>query len=869
MANPNDQTPRPPRWADRLLEWFVVPHLLEDLQGDLQEVFHKRTRQVGLARARREYAWAVLHYLNPSFRKSYRRSGKPQPNYPKPLFTDMLRNYLTIARRNLARNKASSAINIGGLAGGLAVAMLIGLWIHDEVSYNTYHRNYGQIAQVWSGGHEPATGTIDGSVFIQHPVGPTLRNHYPQYFKHVLLAWGVEAHTLSTADKRLQKKGLFIEGGALDMLSLRMLKGSYQSLDDPQSVVLSQSAATALFGESDPVNQRLRLAGRMDVKVSGVYEDIPANNRFSEVQFFAPWALWAAANDWVRKSETDWDNRPFTAYVQLQPNTSVDEANAAIRDLYARFVPADFYQTMARDKPFVQLIPMRTWHLYGDIINGKPAGGRITYVWLFGIVGLFVLLLACINFINLSKARSEKRAREVGVRKVMGSARRHLIGQFLSESCLVVLLAFLLALGLVAIGLDGFNALADKEIRLPFGNPQFWLIALAFILGTGLLAGLYPAFYLSAFQPVKALRGVIRFGRLAALPRQILVVTQFTVSIVLIMGTLIVYRQIQYAQNRPIGYDRSGLLTVDTDDPAFDGKHEALKRELLSSGVVSQVSTSSNPLTAVWNSTGGYDWPGKAPNRDTEFAVCKISPDYGPTVGWKVVAGRDFSPDIRTDSTDAVIINEAAARYMGLENPVGQKLTDVDEFGQPKWSKTIIGVVKDLVMDSPYDPVKQTIFYQKAGATNLLHIRIDPTVSAQAALPRIEATFRKVAPAALFDYQFVDQEYALKFSQEKRIGTLAGIFAGLAIFISCLGLFGLAAFVAEQRTKEIGIRKVLGASVGNLWGLLSSSFVNLVLVACGLAVPISYYFLGNGWIALPTGPTSRGGGWPPPGRGLY
>jgi hypothetical protein len=362
------------------------------------------------------------------------------------------------------------------------------------------------------------------------------------------------------------------------------------------------------------------------------------------------------------------------------------------------------------------------------------------------------------------------------------------------------------------------------------------------------VAGLYPAFYLSSFQPVKVLKGTIRAGRTAALPRKVMVVVQFTVSVGLIMGTFVVYEQIQHARNRPIGYDRQSLLTLPLDDPGFAGKGQVLRAELLRSGMVTGVATSSSPLTEVWNVTGGYEWQGKDPNLDASFVRCNVTPEYGKTVGWQVVAGRDFSAALATDTTDALIVNEAAVQYMGLKNPVGQQLTDVDEFGHPKWKKTIIGVVKDIVMESPYEPVQPTIYYYNDNAARLIHLRINPGVSAPAALAGIEAVFKRIVPSALFDYKFVDAEYARKFSQEERIGTLAGLFSLLAIFISCLGLFGLASFVAEQRTKEMGIRKVLGATLYNLWHTQTKEFVVLVGLACGIAIPVSYWLMG-GWLA--------------------
>ncbi len=830
----------PPRLFHRFFRWYCHPKLLHYIEGDLLELYRERVNEKGYRIADIQFIIDVLLLFRPAIIKSLRLQGNLNQY-------GMFRSYFKIGWRKLLRNKGYSAINIGGLSIGMTVAMLIGLWIYDEISFNKYHKNYDHIANVWGGSIDPETSAIEGSTTMQYPVAAVLRNNYPQYFKYVLMSNGIGDHTLSLKDKKVNKKGLFIEGGGPDMLSLRMLKGTYKSLDDPHSIILSQSAAKAIFGDEEPMNKSLSINTSMEAVVTGIYEDIPRNSRFGEVQFFSPWSLWVSSHSWISTREADWDNRSFNVYVQLQPHTTFEAADAAIRDIYYKNVPADFFATIEKYKPFAQLVPMRTWHLYTEFKDGKPAGGLVTFVWLFGIVGIFVLLLACINFINLSTARSEQRSREVGVRKSLGSAKQQLISQFLSESFLVVTLAFAFSIVLLALLQLPFNELADKSITLPFNNITFWIIALAFIVVIGFVAGLYPAFYLSSFQPVKVLKGALRSGRLASLPRKVMVVVQFTVSVVLILGTLIVYKQIQYSRDRPVGYHREKLITIALGDPNYKGKQQVLRAELLRTGVVSDVATSSSPITAVWNVTNGYEWKGKDPNLDANFAICNITQQFGNTVGWEIVAGRDFSEDFKADSIESVIINEAAVKYMGLQEPVGQVLTDVDEFGHPKWSRVIIGVVRDIVMSSPYEPVSQTLYYYNKNASSIMHVKINPEASANDALPKIKAAVEKVVPTALFDYKFVDQEYALKFSQEERIGKLSGVFSILAIFISCLGLFGLASFVAEQRTKEIGIRKVMGASVSNLWQMLSRDFVVLVIISCFIAIPIGYYLM-QGWL---------------------
>ncbi|GAB3919335.1 ABC transporter permease [Larkinella terrae] len=835
----------PPRWADRLLEWFVAPHLLEYVQGDLQELFYKRVEQVGPARARREYVWGVIHCLTPFFQKPLRREiAQPFSDYPQPAQTVMLRNYLKIAFRNLAKNKGYSFINISGLAMGMAVTMLIGLWIYDEISFNQYHKNYKDIAQVRRVYTDPNIQKTFGTEAMQFPMRAALKSQYHHYFKHILMAWWVSDYTVSMADKKIQKRGEFIDPGVLDMLSLKMLKGNYASLDQLHSIVLSKSAAQAIFGEEDPINKNLKIDNRIDVVVTGVYEDIPRNNRFGDVEFFSPWDLWVASNGWIKEVENEWGNSSFGIYVQLLPHVSIETANAGIKDFYLKSTPKETAEQSAKYKFGVFLYPMKDWHLYSELKDGRPSGGRITFVWIFGLVGFFVLVLACINFMNLSTARSEKRAKEIGIRKAIGSLKNQLVQQFLSESFLVVILSFALSLLLISIALPWFNQVADKALSLPVESLLFWAISLAFIAITTFLAGAYPAFYLSAFQPVKVLKGTIRLGRFAALPRKILVVVQFTVSIILIVGTIVVYKQIKYAQDRPVGYNREGLISVPKNDPNYVGKLDVLRSELLNTGVVAGVELSSSPLTAVWNNVGGFKWKGKNPELASDFSITEVSYGFGQLVNWQLIAGRDFSRAFATDSTK-MIINETAAKYLGLKNPVGEFVT----FYDGKQTRQIIGVVKDLVMTSPYEPEKRAFFFLDANykSASQIDIKIKPTVSANAALPEIEAVFKKIVPSAAFNYKFVDEEYAKKFSDEDRISKLASFFATLAIFISCLGLFGLASFVAEQRTKEIGVRKVLGASVLNLWGLLSKDFVLLVIIALGIAIPTSRYFL-TGWL---------------------
>jgi hypothetical protein len=416
------------------------------------------------------------------------------------------------------------------------------------------------------------------------------------------------------------------------------------------------------------------------------------------------------------------------------------------------------------------------------------------------------------------------------------------MSQFFSESFIVVDIAFVVALVVVSTSLSWFNELAGKRMEMPWTNISFWLSSFVFILFTGFLAGSYPALYLSSFNAVKVLKGSVRVGRFASLPRKVLVVTQVTVSITLIIGTIIVYQQIQFAKDRPVGDSRDGLLMIHMTTPEFYGKHDVLLTELKNTGVVLDMAESSGSPTDIQYINGGFDWKDKDPAFTPNWATVTVTAEYGKTLGWQFASGRDFSRDMASDSA-AFVINEAAAKILGFENPIGETIRWQNGWRSKYTSFTILGVVKDMVMKSPYEPPVPSIFLLSKYGTNCFNIRIDPQTSTSEALPKIEAVFKKIVPSAPFDYRFADQEYALKFAAEERVGKLATVFAVLAILISCLGLFGLASFVAEQRTKEIGIRKIVGASVFNLWKLLSKDFVELVIISCLIAIPIAYYFL--------------------------
>lgn len=761
----------------------------------------------------------------------------------------MLKNYFKIAFRNLLKNRIYSFINISGLAIGMSATMLIALWIHDELNVNRYFQNKDKVAIIYQ--HQTINGTTFTGPAIPRPLEFALRDEYADNFKHISMAsWEFPAY-LQYGETTINQLGNAMQPGVPDMLNLDILKGIKNGIDDPKSLMISESTAKALFHSEDPIGKIVKVNSANDLKVSAVYKDIPEGNFFSDMDYLMPWDHYISTQQWIVNAEDQWDNNSFQLFVQINDNMTMDEVTSRITNVKSKLAPS-----LAEYDPRMFLFPMKDWHLRNSFENGVQSGGRIENVWLFGIIGMFILLLACINFINLSTARSEKRAIEVGIRKSIGSQRGQLIFQFLTESFLIVLLAFLLAIGIVLLSLNGFNTLASKSIVFPWANGVFWGLSLLFILVTAVLSGSYPALYLSSFNPVAVLKGTFKAGRYSSLPRKVLVVTQFTISVALIIGTLVVMNQIQFSKDRPSGYEKDGLVQIPVMSAEFEGKHETMRTQFLASGGAVSMTTSSSPTTNVWSNRSGYNWTGKPEGFQDDLAYTAVGYDFVKTLGLKLIDGRGFSREFATDS-NAVILNKTAVEYMNLKNPVGEFLRDMDT-ENPFPPKKIIGVIDDMIMQSPYEPVKQSIYeFDAFGNLSYYNLRLNPKNTTSDNLALIEATFKRNFPNTPFDYQFVDEEYGRKFRAEERIASLARVFTALAIFISCLGLFGLASYVAEQRTKEIGVRKVLGASVSQLWLLLSKDFITLVVIALLVASPIAYYVMSQ-WLQKFTYRTSVG-----------
>ena len=712
----------------------------------------------------------------------------------------------------------------------MTVALLIGLWVYFQYSYDRFLPDYGQLYQVRRNFNSNGELLTFSSTSLK--LADVLRREIPE-IGYVIESDGLGPHGLVAGDKKFFLSGTQINGNFLQAFQYPLLQGNPGTvLKDPYSIVLTESVAKALFGNENPINKTVRFDNRDNLTVTGVLKDVPANSSL-QFKYLVPFSYLEQRDTNVKANRTSgFGNNGYQLFVRLKPGISYAQVAPKIKDIEK--TEKDNTNAMMSD---VIMQPMQDWHLYSGYENGKATGGFVDYVRLFSIIGVLVLVIACINFVNLTTARSEKRAKEVGIRKAIGSGRKDLVIQFLIESGVITFIAFGVSLLFVQLALPAFNLLTGNEISIPFRNSLFWTIALGCVFLTGLAAGSRPAFYLSAFNPVRVLKGSPGAGREATLSRKILVVLQFSCSVALIVSTIVVYQQINYARNRPTGYTIDRLMMTDMNED-ISLNYRALKNELIQEGIADHMTLASSPITDIYQHSDLDHWPGKKAGETVEMGVITVMDDYFKTVGIHLAQGRDFEgpPD-----TASVIFNETAIKRLRLQNPLNQV---IKVFGG---TFRIVGVAGDALMSSPFAPAEPTMFLFQTGGKNVVMYHLSPHIKTSEAITRLTTIFSKYCPAYPYTYQFADQSYAAKFNLEVLVGKLAGLFAGLAIFISCLGLFGLAAYVAEQRTKEVGIRKVLGASVSQVWLLLSKDFIVLVVISCVIATPVALYFL-QGWL---------------------
>ena len=733
----------------------------------------------------------------------------------------MVKNFFKIAYRNILRNKGFSFINISGLAIGMASAVLILLWIQNEMSHDKFHAKSDRIYT--ANNLDKFNGEVWAWASTPKVLGPALKMAYASDVEDVVRC-SFANFLFTVGDKHLNVQGNFVDSGFLNVFSFPLLEGNAtQALSGNYNIVITQKLAKKLFGNEDAMGKVVRIDSLDNFKVTGVLKDLPNNTAFN-FEYLVPWAYMKK----IHQDDDAWGNNSVQTYIVLKPGISQKAFDAKIKNITINHTVNT--KSPSTTKVFTQLFSDQ-W-LYSKSENGKYVGGRIEQVKLFGIIAAFILLIACINFMNLSTARSEKRAKEVGIRKVVGAQKKWLIIQFIGESIMLAFLAGILAVIIVEISLGGYNKLVGKELYIDFGNPYFWLTGIAFILFTGLLAGSYPAFYLSSYQPVKVLKGTFKAANALVTPRKVLVVLQFTFAIALIICTIVVVHQIKYAQSRDAGYNKDRL--VYTFIQGDNEKHyDLIKNELLNTGAAVAVTKSMSPITQRWSDSWGFRWPGSKPGDDkTDFVRLSSDADFVKTMGVQLLEGRDI--DIKNypaDST-AMLLNETAVKIMRLKTPVGSTIKEDDGYD---WH--VVGVIKDFVFESPYQKIQQLMVTGPKSWFNVIHYKLSPLLPTDKALQMARQVFDKYNPQYGFDYHFVDEAYAQKFEEEKRTGTLAGLFAGLTIFISCLGLFGLATYMAENRIKEIGVRKVLGASVTSITALLSKDFLKLVIISFVIASP--------------------------------
>lgn len=737
----------------------------------------------------------------------------------------MLKNYIIVAWRNLLRNKAISAINILGLSLGLTSVILILLSVANELSFDQFHEKKDRIYAVWN--RNMLSDRMNCWPTMSAPVAPAMKQEIPEVKDAIRMTY-TNPSLVSYKDKKMMLRGSYADPGFLTTFSFPLLKGDAHSvLNNVSNIVLTESAAKKLFGNEEPMNKIVKFDNTENLVVTGIIKDLPNNTSFY-FEYLVPWEnLVKQGRDYPY-----WGNNFCQTFVELKPGASEDVVNSKIKNMVITHAN---YET--KNELFLHNI--KKWELYSKFENGKIVGGRIDYVRMIATIAAFILLIACINFMNLSTARSERRAKEVAIRKVIGATKKSLIWQFIIESMIITFISLVVAIILAWWLLPFYNSLVHKQLALQLGQPAYWICGVLILVVTGFLAGSYPAFYLSSFQPIRILKSSINLSKRSVTPRRLLVVFQFIVSIALIICTIIIQQQIMHAKERPTGYNGDNIVYHYFTGDLFD-KYESVKQELLSSGVATNVCETNNPITQPGSNTFGVSWEGSDKNNSVLFDLVSANDGFTNFFGIKLVAGRDLDVTKYPSDTLNCIINESAAKVLGYKDPVGRTLTH-------DTTLHIVGVFKDFIWGSPFAPTAPMIVHAAYTNYNVINVRLNTSRPTSENLKIMEQIFKKYNPAFPFEYHFVDDNYAKKFIDEQTIGTLARISAALAILISCLGLFGLAAFTAEKRTKEIGIRRVIGASLWDIVKLLSKEFIILVGIAALIAFPIAWLTMNN-WL---------------------
>ncbi len=813
---------QPPKLALSFLRWFCKPEFLEEIEGNLTELYEIQHRRSPW-KANLRFGWNVLKTLRPELTRSL------FPKYPINPIT-MFRHNFVITVRNFRRHKSSFFINLIGLSTGLASALLIYLWVNDELQMDKFHANDSRIYRLLEHVDE-ATGMKTGT-HSSGSMAQALEEEMPEVEFAAAVLGPYDGITLSTGEKNVKSNGRIVNNDFFKMFSYSLIEGTVDNIwAEKNSIVISEALAQNIFGTSiDVLGRTLKLQHNEEYTISGIFENTPSN---SSEQFSFAIAFEEFATQEGREHLLSWGSTPATIYVMLRDGVKVEDFNVKISD----FVQIKREKEVRFRTPF--LVSYSDYYLFGNYENGKQAGGRIEYVRLFSIIAIFIVIIACINFMNISTAKASRRQKEVGIKKATGASRFSLVFQYLGESTLITAIALVIAVGLVWTLLPQFNIITGKELNLNLQSVEILTMA-ALVLVTGFVSGSYPALYLSGFKPAAVLKGKVSSAGGETWIRKGLVILQFTISVVLIVSVLVVYKQIEYTQTKSLGFNREHVMLVERERPDNDMEHlDAYIEELKAiPGVINASTTGHNLSGGVWG-VYGFEWEGKDPNDNTHFEHMAVYYEVLEIFEMDLVAGRTYSQEFSNEQ-DKAIFNEAAIAHMGLENPVG---TTIKFWGR---EKEIIGVVKDFHFESLHNEVRPMLISLRPGNTEQWIIKVKPGMERDV-IAGLEDFQQKNNPGFALVYSFLDEEYQKQYVAEQRVSVLSRYFATLAILISCLGLFGLAAFNVELRTKEVGIRKILGSSNMAILRLLSADLTKLVLVAIIIALPISYYLSSN-WL---------------------
>jgi len=746
----------------------------------------------------------------------------------------MIKNYFKTAFRNLQRNKTYGVLNIFGLAIGIACAGLIFLWVEDEMTFDNVNVKKSRLYRVEV--NINYAGNLFTMASTPRPLAAALKNEIPGVVNTARISDDNQRALFSLGDKAVYASGLYADPSFLNMFTLDFVQGNAKdAFKDLYSLVITETAAKKFFGNGkEVIGKTIRVDNQHDFIVAGVIKDLPDNSTL-QFEWLAPYEI----SPYYEDSQNWQGYGPFT-YVELDAKADIAAINAKIKSF--------IHHKSADQQTEIFLFAMKDWRLHNKFVGGKQTGGdRIGEVYLFSSIAWILLFIACINFMNLATASSLKRAKEVGVRKVLGVRRNGLIAQFMGEALLMTALAAVVAVVIMVIALPGFNMLMQKQLALDAGKPMHILALITVTIVCGLVAGSYPSLYLSSFNPASVLKGLKLKGGSASLVRQGLVVIQFTVSVVFIISTIVVYRQIQHVKDRDLGFDKNNLVEIDMRHD-FSGVFPMIKQHLFQTGLVENSATSDHVTIYGGNSDDSFKWRGKPASNKTAICFRSVSPEFIATSGMKIAEGRDFTSDAAYE-TNNVIITESMAKMMGNESAVGKIIQSQRGNKEGVFTDmTVVGVVNNYLFGNMYGQPNPVIFFCKPPKDDkLLYIRLKPNVRADDAIAKIATIMKKDNPDYPLEYKFVDEQFNKMFADEMLLSKASGIFAVLTIIVSCLGLFGLATYTAERRIKEIGIRKVLGASVTGIAGLLSKDFLRLVFISCVIAFPVSWWLMHN-WL---------------------